>query len=129
MAKYTYTLGRRKTAVATVRLYEGNGENLINDKPLKEYIKLVEDQMTVLEPLKITGTEKAFYFTAKMSGGGYYGQLKAIVHGLSRALAKQDPEYKKILKKALMLRRDDRMVERKKTGLRKARKAPQFSKR
>jgi small subunit ribosomal protein S9 len=129
MEKYTYTKGRRKTSAATIRLFDGKGDNLVNDKPVNKYFEYVGYQQNAVEPLKLVNAFDKYYFTAKVKGGGMKGQAGAVVHALARALAKQDPEYKDILKKALMMRRDDRMVERKKTGLRKARKAPQFSKR
>lgn len=127
--KYYYAKGRRKTSIATVRLYEGDGETLVNDKPIKEYFKLASDLRDTLTPLKVTDLEGKMYFTAKVIGGGVTGQSGAIVHALSRALVKYDADLKKILKTHDLITRDNRMVERKHTGLRKARKAPQFSKR
>ncbi|KKQ36270.1 MAG: 30S ribosomal protein S9 [candidate division WS6 bacterium GW2011_GWA2_37_6] len=129
MAKYTYALGRRKTSVATVRLYEGKGETLINEKALNIAYTKQYDKKVLLEPLVLIEGLDKYYFTAKTSGGGRSGQVQAIRHALSRALAEQGDEFKAILKKAHLLTRDDRMKERKKTGLRKARKAPQYSKR
>lgn len=129
MEKYIYTKGRRKTSVATIRLFEGKGDNLVNNKPINQFFSIIDDQKHVVEPLRLVNAFDKYYFTAQVNGGGLKGQVGAIIHGLARALAKEDPEYKAILKKALMLRRDDRMTERKKTGLVKARKAPQFSKR
>jgi len=129
MEKYTYTIGRRKRATSTLRLFEGKGESLINDKPTKEVYPSDEDQALLFEPFVFVESEDKYYFTAKVKGGGKKAQLGAIRHAIARALAKQDKEYKTILKKELLLRRDDRKKERKKTGLKKARKAPQFSKR
>ncbi len=127
--KYFYAYGRRKTSVATVRLFSGKGENTVNGKDLKEYYPLEADRKIVEFPLDVTKKTKDFYFTSKVKGGGKKSQRGAISHALSRALVKFDEELKPELKKFSLLTRDDRMVERKKTGLVKARKAPQFSKR
>ena len=129
MDKYTYTKGRRKTSVATIRLFEGSGDSMLNGKPLKEAVADKYDIDFIREPLRIVDAMDKFYFTAKTSGGGVKSQFGAIRHALSRALTKFDSENRGPLKKVGLLRRDDRMVERKKTGLKKARKAPQFSKR
>ncbi len=129
MDKYTYTTGRRKTSAATLRLFSGKGETLVNGEGLEKVYADPIDRALILEPMKVVDAIGMYYFTTKVKGGGVKSQAGAIRHALARALAKQEPEYKPILKKALMLRRDDRMTERKKTGLRKARKAPQFSKR
>lgn len=127
--KYIYTKGRRKTSVSTMRLYPTKGESLINDKKIDEVYPDSTDKARIFEPMKLTETLDTHYFTAKTQGGGTSSQIGAIVHALSRALAKESKEYKTVLKKAGLLTRDDRMVERKKTGLRKARKGRQFSKR
>jgi len=127
--KYIYTKGRRKTAVSTLRLYPEKGDSLINDKKIEEVYPDPNDKAIMFEPLKITDSIDSHYFTAKTAGGGTSSQIGAIRHALSRALAKENPEFKTILKKAGFLTRDDRKVERKKTGLRKARKQRQFSKR
>jgi small subunit ribosomal protein S9 len=129
MEKYIYAKGRRKTAVATIRLFEGKQESLINEKPITEVIKDKFDKDNVFFPLTIVDSKDKYYFTAKVKGSGVKAQQGAIVHALSRALASIDPGFKDALKKAKLLTRDERMVERKKTGLRKARKAPQYSKR
>lgn len=127
--KYTYSLGRRKTSTATVRLFEGKGESTVNDKNLKEYFPLKNDQKVALKPLYVLEKSKDFYITAVVKGGGKKSQREAISHGLARALVVLDEGNRTLLKKDSLLTRDDRMVERKKTGLVKARKAPQYSKR
>lgn len=129
MEKYTYTKGRRKTSTATLRLFNGKGEIMVNGESLDKVYTDPVDKALILEPMKAVNAVGEFYFTSKVRGGGVKSQAGAIRHALARALAQQDPEFKQVLKKALMLRRDDRMKERKKTGLKKARKAPQFSKR
>lgn len=127
--KYFYAYGRRKTSVATVRLFSGKGESKVNDLDLKGYFPLENDQKITLLPLEVTKKSKDFYFTSKVKGGGKKSQRGAISHALARALVKFDEELRPELKKYSLLTRDDRMVERKKTGLVKARKAHQFSKR
>ncbi|MBN1331290.1 30S ribosomal protein S9 [Candidatus Dojkabacteria bacterium] len=127
--KYIYTKGRRKTSTSTLRLYPQKGDNLVNDKKIEEVYPDPNDRARILEPLKLTETIDSHYFTAKTQGGGVSSQIDAIKHAIARALAKENPEFKTIVKKAGLLTRDDRMTERKKTGLRKARKQRQFSKR
>ena len=129
MNKYTYTVGRRKTSVASVRLFKGEGECTINDKPLAELMVSNKDKDAVIAPLKELDLLKKYYFTAKVSGGGQSSQIGAVIHGLARGLVKDDESLKVSLRKLGFLSRDSRMVERKKIGLRKARKAPQYSKR
>lgn len=129
MEKYHYAIGRRKRSVATVRLFEGKGESLVNGKPSKVVFNLGMEQKRLGEPLEVTNNQDKFYFTAKAQGGGRSGQIGAIVHALARSLVKADNDFRGELKKAGLLRRDDRKSERKKTGLRKARKSPQYSKR
>lgn len=129
MAKYIYTIGRRKTSVATLRLFEGKGDSLINEKPLEELYPDATDKRNILLPLSLTNNVDKFHFTVKTSGGGKRGQRDSIILALSRALVKYDADLKEILKKESLLTRDDRKKERKKTGLLKARKSPQFSKR
>jgi small subunit ribosomal protein S9 len=126
--KYIEGVGRRKTATARVRLYEGRGESLINDKPINQYFTIERFQKTVLDPIKLLKI-KNIYFTAKVKGGGIMAQAEAIRHGLSRALVKFNESFKKLLRGAGFLTRDSRMVERKKYGLKKARRAPQWQKR
>jgi len=127
--KYFYAIGRRKNASATVRLFEGTGDNIVNGKPLKKFFPVVRNQKEVVMPLTVLEKNKSYYFTAKTKGGGVTGQVGAIILGLSRALVMDDESYRLTLKPHGFLRRDARMVERKHTGFKKARKSEQFSKR
>ena len=128
--KYSYTIGRRKTSVATVRLYETKGDNMMNSNPLSKYYSHKYELAKIFSPFKATDlSEKDFYFTTEISGGGKESQLEALRLALSRAIVKMYPDKKKALKDEGLLTRDPRMVERKKAGLRKARKAEQYSKR
>ncbi len=130
MAKLqNYGTGRRKSAVARVRLLPGKGDITVNGKKLDDYFGLEIVKREVRRPLAITGTEGKFDVIAKVQGGGTTGQAGALRHGISRALIQTDAELRPILKKAGFLTRDPRMKERKKYGLKKARKASQFSKR
>ncbi|MBO4460617.1 MAG: 30S ribosomal protein S9 [Clostridiales bacterium] len=127
---YFYGTGRRKDAVACVRLIEGSGKITINGKDIDEYFGLDTLKLIVRQPLEATGTTAKFDVIAKAIGGGISGQAGAIRHGIARALVEADEEtYKSTLKEAGFLTRDARMKERKKPGLKKARKASQFSKR
>ena len=127
---YFYGTGRRKNAVACVRLLPGTGKITINDKDMDDYFGLDTLKLIVRQPLVATATEGKFDIICKAIGGGISGQAGAIRHGISRALVQADEKaYKAILKKAGFLTRDARMKERKKPGLKKARKASQFSKR
>jgi len=127
---FFYGTGRRKNAVACVRIYPGKGQITINDKSLDDYFGMETLKLIVRQPLVATATEERFDIVCKVVGGGLSGQAGAIRHGLSRAMVKADEEaFKAILKKAGFLTRDSRMKERKKYGLKKARKASQFSKR
>lgn len=121
--------GRRKSAVARVRLVPGTGKILINKRDLSDYIKYETLRTIVREPLMITDTMGQYDVLVNVKGGGYTGQAGAIRHGISRALLQVDGELRPILKKAGFLTRDSRMKERKKYGLKKARRASQFSKR
>lgn len=121
--------GRRKEAVARVRLVPGNGKVIVNGRPLEEYIPLKTLQMQVLQPLVLTETQGKYDVLANVDGGGVAGQAGALRHGIARALAKADSGLRQPLKRAGFLTRDPRMKERRKYGLKKARKAPQFSKR
>ena len=122
--------GRRKKSIARVRLIpEGTGKIVINGKSLDEYFDLDTLKIIVRQPLVLTETESKFDIYANVYGGGYTGQAGAIRHGLSRAMVIYDEKLKPEIKKAGFLTRDPRMKERKKYGLKKARKAPQFSKR
>ena len=121
--------GRRKTSVARVRLLEGTGQITLNGKSLDEYFPEAAPRIRVLEALKLTELEGQYDINATLEGGGTTGQSDALRLGIARALIAIDPELRPVLKKAGLLRRDDRKVERKKYGLRKARRAPQFTKR
>ena len=124
-----YGTGRRKKSVARVRLVEGTGKFIINERSLDEFFGLETLKVIVKQPLVLTNTEAKFDVICRVNGGGFTGQAGAIRHGIARALLKADEELKPALKKAGFLTRDSRMKERKKYGLKKARKAPQFSKR
>ncbi len=126
---YYYGTGRRKKSVARVRLVPGEGKILINDRSLDDYFGLETLKVIVKQPLTLTDTLTKFDVICKVIGGGFTGQAGAIRHGISRALLKADEELRPALKKAGFLTRDPRMKERKKYGLKKARRAPQFSKR
>lgn len=127
---YFYGTGRRKNAVACVRIVPGTGKITVNGKDIDEYFGLDTLKLIVRQPFAATGTEGQFDIIAKAVGGGISGQAGAIRHGLARALVQADEQaYKATLKKAGFLTRDARMKERKKPGLKKARKASQFSKR
>jgi small subunit ribosomal protein S9 len=124
-----YGTGRRKKSIARVRLVPGDGKVLINDRTLDDYFGLATLKVIVKQPLVLTDTTSKFDVLCKVTGGGFTGQAGAIRHGISRALLKADEEFRSVLKKAGFLTRDPRMKERKKYGLKKARRAPQFSKR
>jgi small subunit ribosomal protein S9 len=127
---YYEGLGRRKTATARVRLHTGGRGNFtVNDKPIQEYFTRDPDQFHVNEALKVTGTDGRFNVTVKVLGGGVTGQAGAVRLGMARALLKVDPEYRKVLREHGLLTRDSRAKERKKPGLKRARKAPQYTKR
>ncbi len=129
MAKMEYSaVGRRKKAVARVRLVAGDGKITINKRDIDQYFGLETLKMSVRQPLALTSTNN-FDILVNVNGGGLTGQAGAIRHGISRALCKVDPDLRPALKKAGFLTRDPRMKERKKYGLKAARKAPQFSKR
>jgi small subunit ribosomal protein S9 len=128
--QYYEGLGRRKTATARVRLHTGgSGSFTVNEKPIEEYFSREIDQFHINEALKVTGTDGRFNVTVKVSGGGVTGQTGAVRLGVARALLKVDPEYRKVLREHGMLTRDPRAKERKKPGLKRARKAPQYTKR
>ncbi len=124
-----YGTGRRKRSVARVRLVPGDGRIIINNLPLDQYFGLETLKLIVKQPLTLTKTTESFDVIAKVEGGGNSGQAGAIRHGISRALLLADQDMRPMLKKAGFLTRDPRMTERKKYGLKKARRAPQFSKR
>ena len=121
--------GRRKEAVARVRVTPGTGRIELNGRPLEEYFSTRAHRMIVTEPLRIAGKEKELDVVARLSGGGVSGQAGALRHGIARALIELDPESRPALKSEGMLTRDAREKERRKYGLKKARKAPQYSKR
>ena len=121
--------GRRKSAIARVRLVPGTGKIIVNKRDLENYLKYETLRVLVREPLMITDTLGQYDVLVNVKGGGYTGQAGAIRHGISRALLQVDAELRPILKKAGFLTRDPRMKERKKYGLKKARRASQFSKR
>lgn len=130
MAKVQYIgTGRRKKSIARVRLVPGEGKVTINSKDIDTYFGLDTLKVIVNQPLNLTGMKDKFDVLVNVNGGGFTGQAGAIRHGISRALVKSDENLKKDLKKAGFLTRDPRMKERKKYGLKKARRAPQFSKR
>lgn len=124
-----YGTGRRKNSIARVRLVPGDGKILINDRGLLDYFGRQTLATIVKQPLELTETLNRFDVLAKVEGGGVAGQAGAVRHGIARALLQADLELRGALKKAGFLTRDPRMVERKKYGLKKARRAPQFSKR
>jgi small subunit ribosomal protein S9 len=127
--RYYEAVGRRKRAIARVRLYPGDGEVVINGKPLKEYFGRPQDWVNVMAPLRLTNNEDRFNLSALVGGGGITGQAIAIRHGVARALMLAEPEAKSALRRAGHLTRDPREKERKKPGLKRARKAPQYTKR
>ena len=130
MAKTAYIgTGRRKKSVARVRLLPGSGNITVNKRDVEEYFGLETLKMIVRSPLVLTNTLEKFDVNVNVFGGGTTGQAGAIRHGISRALLTVDPDYRAVLKKAGFLTRDPRMKERKKYGLKAARRAPQFSKR
>jgi small subunit ribosomal protein S9 len=124
-----YGTGRRKTAIARVRLVPGEGKVVINGRSMDNYLGLKTLELIVMQPLKLTETDDKYDVIAKVIGGGVSGQAGAVRHGISRALLKADGEFRPALKKAGFLTRDPREKERRKYGLKKARKASQFSKR
>ena len=129
MSEIHYATGRRKTSSARVYLSKGKGDITVNSKPLNEYFGRQVAQMLVMQPLKLTELDEKVNVKVMVKGGGSFGQAGAIRHGISRALIEYDEELRPQLKKAGLLTRDPRKVERKKPGLKKARKSSQFSKR
>ena len=121
--------GRRKESIARVRMLPGSGKIVINGRDMDQYFGLETLKLIVRQPLVATETEDRFDVIAKVEGGGFSGQAGAIRHGIARALLQADGEYRPVLKRNGYLTRDPRMKERKKYGLKKARRAPQFSKR
>ena len=127
--QYYYAIGRRKTAVALVRLFMENGPIVVNGKPVEEAFPWETWQRHITEPFKVTNTGSQFRVVAKVTGGGVVGQAGALRHGISRALLVADPSLRATLKKAGLLTRDSREKESKKYGLKRARKAQQYTKR
>jgi small subunit ribosomal protein S9 len=127
--RYFEGVGRRKRAVARVRLYPGTGEVVVNDKALREYFGRPQDWQGVMAPLKLTKNEGRFNLSVLVAGGGVTGQSEAIRHGVARALLAANPALRPLLRRAGFLTRDPREKERKKPGLKRARKAPQYTKR
>ena len=128
LATYRGT-GKRKTSVARVILRPGDGATWVNGRTVEEYFPRVMHRTTVMAPFKVSGLEGRYDLRVRVHGGGPTGQAGAVRHGIARALVEADPELRVMLKREGFLARDARMVERKKAGLHKARKAPQFSKR
>jgi small subunit ribosomal protein S9 len=129
MTQYIEAIGRRKTATARVRLYPGTGEIVVNDKPMEQYFGRALDQMILRQPLNLTGTAATYNISVHVNGGGEGGQASAVRLGISRALCEYDGNFRAALKSAGFLTRDSRAKERKKPGLKRARKAPQYTKR
>lgn len=127
--QYYEGLGRRKQSSARVRLYSGNGTVVVNGKPASEFFSREGDLSTVLVPLKVTDLDGKFDVSVKVAGGGVSGQAGAISLGVARALLASDPELRSALRQYGLLTRDSRVKERKKPGLKRARKAPQYTKR
>ena len=125
----TQTTGRRKEAVARVRLKEGTGTITVNNRPLEDYFPSPTHRMIIVEPLKVAGVDERYDVDVTMHGGGITGQAGALRMGIARSIIELDPEQRGKLKKAGFLTRDAREKEAKKYGLKKARKAPQYSKR
>jgi small subunit ribosomal protein S9 len=127
--RYYEAVGRRKRAVARVRLFPGDGQIVINNKEAATYFGRPQDWLDVQAPLKLTNTEDQFNVSVLVNGGGITGQAQAIRHGIARALLVAEPDYRLVLRRAGYLTRDAREKERKKPGLKRARKAPQYTKR
>jgi small subunit ribosomal protein S9 len=126
---YYYGTGKRKTAIAAVRLFPGNGQVLINGKPVEEAYPRLSLQIAIQEPFRVTETDGRFNVVAKVTGGGISCQAQAVAHGIARALVKMNEELRPVLRRTPLLTRDARIKERKKYGLKRARKAPQYTKR
>lgn len=129
IGKYHYGTGRRKSAVARVFIRPGNGDFVVNDKPVDRYFGRETGRMVVRQPLVLVDKLSAFDVMVNVNGGGEFGQAGAVRHGLTRALIEFDPSLKSLLSKAGLVTRDAREVERKKVGFHKARRRKQFSKR
>ncbi|HOA23744.1 MAG TPA: 30S ribosomal protein S9 [Aggregatilineales bacterium] len=128
--QYFEGVGRRKRASARVRIYPGGeGKIIVNDKPVEEYFRRIDTLQNLMKPLEVTGTTNRFDVTVRVYGGGVSGQADAVKMGLARALVKYDEEMRPVLRKTGFLTRDAREKERKKPGLKRARKAPTYTKR
>jgi small subunit ribosomal protein S9 len=126
---YVWGTGKRKCAIAQVRLFSGQGEIVVNEKPYQEAFTRLEHRRKIEQPFASTDTVGRFRVTAKVSGGGLSSQAEAIRHGIARALVKENELFRPVLRKEGLLTRDSRIKERKKYGLKRARKAPQYTKR
>jgi small subunit ribosomal protein S9 len=129
MATYIEAVGRRKTATARVRIYPGTGEIVVNDKPMEQYFGRALDRMILRQPLTLVGADNTLNISVHVNGGGEGGQAGAVRLGIARALIASDANLRGPLKSAGFLTRDARAKERKKPGLKRARKAPQYTKR
>lgn len=127
--KYIFATGRRKTAIANVRMFEGSKDTVVNKKPINTFFGYSFHFDEVLKPLEVTGLKDKYYFVANINGGGPHAQAIALRHGISVALSQLSEEVRKVLKKNGFLTRDDRKKERKKPGLKRARRSPQWAKR
>jgi small subunit ribosomal protein S9 len=127
--KYHEGVGRRKTSTARVRIVSGTGTMVVNDKPMAEYFPRLGDMEAIMAPLRVAGLDGKLDVSAKVSGGGVTGQTGAVRHGLARALIEMDPDLRAAMRRGGFLTRDARMKERKKPGLKRARKAPTYTKR
>lgn len=127
--QYYEGIGRRKTSSARVRIITGNGQYIINDKQAEAYFPRLRDMKKIVAPLLAAEMEDRFDISVKVKGGGITGQAGAVCHGLARALVKMDPELRPVMRAGGLLTRDSRMKERKKPGLKRARKAPTYTKR
>ncbi len=127
--KYIFATGRRKTAIANVRLFEGKGDSVVNKKPLNGYFGYTFFQEEIKQPFETTGLLNEYHIVAHINGGGLHSQAQALRHGISIALGKISEEVRRVLKKNGLLTRDDRKKERKKPGLKRARRSPQWAKR
>jgi small subunit ribosomal protein S9 len=127
--QYTEGNGRRKTSTARVRLISGSGKMTVNDKPAEEYFTRYGDMKSILGPLEAAGLQDKLDITVKVQGGGVTGQTEAVRHGIARALVLMDPELRPAMRTGGFMTRDARAKERKKPGLKRARKAPTYTKR
>jgi len=127
--RYIFATGRRKTAIANIRLFEGKGDTVLNKLPIEKYFTYSFFMEEIGKPFEVTGLVGKYYFTGHVNGGGPHAQATAVRHGISQALGKLSEEVRKVLKKNGFLTRDDRKKERKKPGLKRARRSPQWAKR